>query len=116
MANPEHQEMQMDEGQMSRGAMTAWIVGAILIAGMAVVYVTTRLPPGHPYKECERLFWDDRDCKATIAARHLLRGAIYGSSYSSERPYRDPEVEAGMERARKLNREICRRTGQNCNL
>lgn len=59
---------------MSRGQQTAWIVGVIAAFGLATLYNVTRLPDGHPYKECERIIGMDEACAARIAARNMMRG------------------------------------------
>lgn len=57
---------------MSRETQTLWIVGAIVLMGLAVLYVLTRLPEGHPDKECQGVIFMDRACTANNAANRLV--------------------------------------------
>lgn len=60
-------------GDMSRGTQTFWIVAAILAVGLVILYFQTRLPDGHPYKQCETLFGQDTHCAGSIAAERIMR-------------------------------------------
>lgn len=62
---------------MTCGAQTVWIVGAILAVGLAILFVLTRYPEGHPYEDCQLIFGDDRSCKAMVDARAMMRGGVY---------------------------------------
>ena len=83
---PEHdhtdEETQLAEDQaqrsggMTREQQTIWIVGAILLIGLTILYNVTRLPDGHPFKECERIIGMDRACEARIAA-HAVKWGFY---------------------------------------
>ncbi len=59
---------------MTRGQQTTWIVGAIAVVGIAILYNVTRLPDNHPWKECEQIVGMDRACTARIAGRELMKG------------------------------------------
>lgn len=58
--------------EFSRGAMTACIVGAILVVGLAILYVITRADPATDrYAECQTLFGYDQNCKYEVSLRRL---------------------------------------------
>lgn len=64
-------------GDMTREDQTMWIVGAILLVGLMILYFMTRLPTSHPDKECETLFGMDSKCQYEHATRRLNRGIVY---------------------------------------
>jgi hypothetical protein len=52
---------------------THLLLSVIAIIGLAILYQVTRLPDGHPHKECETLFGVDRECRFNINNRELLK-------------------------------------------
>jgi hypothetical protein len=57
---------------MTREQQTAWIVGAIVVVGLAILYVITRDDPSSPYAQCQMIIGHDHACEADIAAKRLL--------------------------------------------
>lgn len=58
--------------EMSRGAMTAWIVGTLIVIALGMLWYATRLPDSSPYKKCQGVIFTDPACKADVAADILL--------------------------------------------
>lgn len=55
---------------------THLLLCVIAVIGLAILYNVTRLPQGHPFKECERIIGMDQACEARIAA-HALKWGFY---------------------------------------
>ena len=53
---------------------TQLLLGVIAVIGLAILYQVTRLPEGHPFKECERIIGMDSACEARIAGRNIMMG------------------------------------------
>lgn len=50
-----------------------WLaLGLMVIIGF---FLATRLPADHPYRECQRGFGWDEECRSRIARAHALGGA-----------------------------------------
>ena len=77
-------------GEMTRGQQTAWIVGAIAIAAGGWFYYDTRLPDGHPSKECQGvLFMDDR-CLANQFTEQMTGQSLDGYGDGASDVYLEP--------------------------
>lgn len=53
---------------------THLMLAFIAIIGLAILYNVTRLPDGHPFKECERIIGMDERCKTDIAITNIMKG------------------------------------------
>lgn len=53
---------------------TQLLLGVIAVIGLAILYQVTRLPEGHPFKECERIIGMNSACEARVAASRMMRG------------------------------------------
>jgi hypothetical protein len=53
---------------------TQMLLAVVAVIGLAILYNVTRLPEGHPFKECEHIFGVDQRCSAKIAARNIMMG------------------------------------------
>lgn len=69
-------EVDQPKQGMSRGVQTAWIVGTLLVIGIAVLFVMLqpKRNPLDPYAECRGMFGDDKDC---IAEKFMERMGVY---------------------------------------
>lgn len=59
---------------MSRGVMTAWICGTLLLLGFGGLYFATRMDPMERNAECQTTFGMDQDCVLANASRRLRGG------------------------------------------
>lgn len=55
---------------------THLMLGIIAVIGLAILYNVTRLPEGHPLKECERIIGMDRSCESKIRIREMMKGNL----------------------------------------
>lgn len=54
----------------ARGLIGLWLSAAIILA--AGLYLATRLPENHRYRECQKLFGWDEECRSRIARERAL--------------------------------------------
>lgn len=60
-----------ERGDMSRGAMTAWICATLLILGLVGLYYVTRMHPLERNAECQTMFSMDQECVWKNASARL---------------------------------------------
>ena len=63
---------------MTRRQQTVWIVGTLILLGAGGFWYSSRLPEGHPNKECQGLIFMDDRCLASLFVKQMTGVTLDG--------------------------------------